>query len=54
MSRPRILAVFGTRPELVKFAPVLSALKKAGLPARTCATAQHRSLLDETLRAFRV
>jgi len=54
MSRPRILAVFGTRPEVVKFAPVLSALKKAGLAPRSCATAQHRGLLDGALAVFHI
>jgi len=49
-----ILAVFGTRPEAVKMAPVLAAL--AADPARfalqTCVTAQHRDMLDQTLRCL--
>jgi UDP-N-acetylglucosamine 2-epimerase (non-hydrolysing) len=57
MARPgakRILVIFGTRPETVKMAPLIKALE--GNPDRfsviTCATGQHRELLDEMLRAF--
>lgn len=44
-----ILAVFGTRPETIKLAPVVKALRVRGIPVRTCATAQHRELLDRAL-----
>jgi len=49
----RVLAVLGTRPEAIKLAPVLRLLR--GDPAfrlRLCATAQHRQILDQMLRAF--
>lgn len=50
----RLLVVFGTRPEAIKMAPVVQALQ--GRPAvfavRTCATAQHREMLDQVLRLF--
>ncbi|MBI5245177.1 MAG: UDP-N-acetylglucosamine 2-epimerase (non-hydrolyzing) [Elusimicrobia bacterium] len=52
MTRPKVLVVFGTRPEVIKLAPVLPALRKAGLRVSTCATAQHRALLDSALEAF--
>jgi UDP-N-acetylglucosamine 2-epimerase (non-hydrolysing) len=49
----RVLAIFGTRPEAVKMAPVIKALK--GCPeieARVCVTAQHREMLDQVLNLF--
>lgn len=49
-----ILVVLGTRPEAVKMAPVIRALRSH--PARPtvqlCLTAQHRDLLDQALRLF--
>ena len=48
--RPRILTVFGTRPEAIKLFPVVAALRATGeVEARTCVTAQHRGLLDQVL-----
>ncbi len=48
-----ILAVLGTRPEVIKLAPVLRLVKKdKKFRLRLCATAQHRQLLDQTLRVF--
>jgi UDP-N-acetylglucosamine 2-epimerase (non-hydrolysing) len=44
-----ILVVFGTRPEAIKLAPVIKALRLRGIPTRTCTTAQHRELLDRAL-----
>lgn len=37
----RVLVPFGTRPEIVKLAPVVHALRNAGLEPRTLATGQH-------------
>jgi UDP-N-acetylglucosamine 2-epimerase (non-hydrolysing) len=50
----KILAVFGTRPEAIKMAPVIQALEAdpAALSARICVTAQHRSMLDQVLSTF--
>ncbi|WP_137898072.1 UDP-N-acetylglucosamine 2-epimerase (non-hydrolyzing) [Sphingomonas sp. 2SG] len=49
-SRPRILTVFGTRPEAIKLFPVVRALQAAGgIETVTCVTAQHRGLLDQVL-----
>jgi len=48
----RVLAFVGTRPEAIKTAPVLRALKRRGLRPKLCATAQHRELLDMMLGAF--
>ncbi|WP_010185282.1 non-hydrolyzing UDP-N-acetylglucosamine 2-epimerase [Sphingomonas sp. PAMC 26605] len=50
MKRPRILVIFGTRPEAIKLFPVVAALQAVpGLDVRTCVTAQHRGLLDQVL-----
>ena len=49
----RILSVFGTRPEAIKMAPVILALRaKAGVDCRVCVTAQHRDMLDPVLDFF--
>lgn len=49
----RILAVFGTRPEAIKLAPVARVLKATpGVNFASCATAQHREMLDQVLSAF--
>lgn len=49
----KILVVFGTRPEAIKMAPIAHVLAKtAGVEARVCVTAQHRSMLDEALEVF--
>ena len=50
MTRPKILVIFGTRPEAIKLFPVVRALNETGtLEVRTCVTAQHRGLLDQVL-----
>jgi UDP-N-acetylglucosamine 2-epimerase (non-hydrolysing) len=49
----RILSVFGTRPEAIKMAPVVTALAAApGIDSRICVTAQHRGMLDQVLSVF--
>ena len=49
----KILLVFGTRPEVIKMAPLVRALKaQAGVDARVCVTAQHREMLDQVLTLF--
>lgn len=51
----KILAVFGTRPEAIKMAPLVGALKKhAGIEAKVCVTAQHREMLDQVLELFAI
>jgi UDP-N-acetylglucosamine 2-epimerase (non-hydrolysing) len=56
MTHPaiRVLVVFGTRPEAIKMAPVVQALqaRPAEFAVRTCATAQHRDMLDQMLTLF--
>jgi UDP-N-acetylglucosamine 2-epimerase (non-hydrolysing) len=49
----KILVVMGTRPEAIKLAPVVAALRRRkGLETFVCATAQHRELLDQVLNIF--
>jgi UDP-N-acetylglucosamine 2-epimerase (non-hydrolysing) len=49
----KILTVFGTRPEAIKMAPVIQALKKdTTLETVVCVTAQHRHMLDQVLTLF--
>ena len=52
----RILVVFGTRPEAIKMAPVISALAKHPEKAETrvCITGQHREMLDQVLAFFQI
>lgn len=50
MSAPKVLVIFGTRPEAIKLFPVVQALEAhGGLTVQTCVTAQHRGLLDQVL-----
>lgn len=52
-TRLRIMAVFGTRPEAVKMAPVVSALRECReFAPLVVITAQHREMLDQVLRLF--
>lgn len=49
----KILCVVGTRPEAIKMAPVILALKKEPwADVRVLATAQHRHMLDQVLNFF--
>src|SRR3546814_198712 len=51
--RRRILIVIGTRPEAIKMAPVVLALRREPwVDVRIVATAQHRQMLDQVLVAF--
>jgi UDP-N-acetylglucosamine 2-epimerase (non-hydrolysing) len=49
----RIVCVVGTRPEVIKMAPVIQQLKRAAwCESLVLCTAQHREMLDETLEVF--
>jgi UDP-N-acetylglucosamine 2-epimerase (non-hydrolysing) len=51
----KILIVFGTRPEAIKMAPVVHALKASpGFQTVVCVTAQHRQMLDQVLGLFEI
>lgn len=48
-----ISVILGTRPEAIKLAPVILALKShTHLTCRVCVTAQHRQMLDQVLDIF--
>jgi UDP-N-acetylglucosamine 2-epimerase (non-hydrolysing) len=48
-----VLAVFGTRPEAIKMAPVVKALQQSATSKVViCVTAQHREMLDQVLALF--
>lgn len=48
----RIMCVVGTRPEVIKMAPVVKALERNGMEASILTTAQHRGLLDQMMLGF--
>jgi UDP-N-acetylglucosamine 2-epimerase (non-hydrolysing) len=45
-----VLAVMGTRPEVIKLAPVVRALRGARVDVVVCGTGQHRQLLNQALQ----
>lgn len=52
---PNVTIVFGTRPEAIKMAPVVTALRaQAGLDVTVCTTGQHREMLDQVLDFFEI
>jgi UDP-N-acetylglucosamine 2-epimerase (non-hydrolysing) len=56
MATPRkLLFIFGTRPEAIKLAPVIKeAARDPAFRVETCATAQHRDMLDQMLPFFEI
>ncbi len=51
----KISVIFGTRPEAIKLAPVILALKAdRAFDCRVCVTAQHREMLDQVLDIFEI
>ena len=52
----KIMAVFGTRPEAIKMAPVVRELQKYPdlFTCTVCVTAQHRQMLDQVLTLFQI
>jgi len=51
----KISVIFGTRPEAIKLAPVILALKgEPVVECRVCVTAQHREMLDQVLEVFEI
>ncbi len=52
---PRVMVVYGTRPEAIKCAPLVRALEAApDLDGTTVVTGQHREMLDQVDRLFRI
>jgi UDP-N-acetylglucosamine 2-epimerase (non-hydrolysing) len=57
MFRPRVLFIFGTRPEAIKVCPVIRHFRDecdGRFDVRICVTAQHRAMLDQVLDVFGV
>ncbi len=49
-SQPKVVTIFGTRPEAIKLFPVVRALSKRSILQNiSCVTAQHRQMLDQVL-----
>jgi len=54
---PRVLFIFGTRPEAIKLCPVIRYFREQSdgrFDVRICVTAQHRAMLDQVLEVFRI
>lgn len=53
MEKIKVMTVFGTRPEAIKMAPLVKALKESPyIESSVCVTAQHREMLDQVLDIF--
>lgn len=51
----KVLSVFGTRPEAIKMAPLVTALNQSeSIESAVCVTAQHREMLDQVLELFEI
>lgn len=51
----KVMVVFGTRPEAIKMAPVVEALRQTrGIETIVAVTAQHREMLDQVLALFAI
>ena len=54
-KQKKIILVFGTRPEAIKMAPLVHALKiNDSFDVITCVTGQHREMLDQVLKIFKI
>jgi UDP-N-acetylglucosamine 2-epimerase len=52
----RVLSVLGTRPEAIKMAPVIRAVasRPESFTSLVCVTGQHRDMLDQIMRVFKL
>lgn len=51
----KVLAVFGTRPEAIKMAPLVKELQKSEfLQVMVCVTGQHKEMLSQVLDVFKI
>ena len=51
----KIMLVFGTRPEAIKMCPLVKELKtRENVETIVCVTGQHRQMLDQVLKVFKV
>src|SRR5699024_7218441 len=52
---PKVMVVYGTRPEAIKVAPVIKALEsEPNLEPIVVVTAQHREMLDQVNQVFEI
>lgn len=52
---PKVLTIFGTRPEAIKMAPLVKALEQSpAYETRVAVSAQHREMLDQVLDLFNI
>ena len=55
MSKIKVMTIFGTRPEAIKMAPLVKELEsRSEIESIVCVTAQHREMLDQVLKAFKI
>ena len=55
MHKIKVMAIFGTRPEAIKMAPLVKELKsRQEIEVKVCVTAQHREMLDQVLDIFHI
>ena len=56
LSMKKVLVVVGTRPEVIKMAPVIKELGKYSnkICSVVCVTAQHRQMMDQVLNFFKI
>jgi UDP-N-acetylglucosamine 2-epimerase (non-hydrolysing) len=53
--RMKVAVIFGTRPEAIKMAPVVSALRaEPGVETSVWSTGQHREMLDQVMDLFHI
>lgn len=51
----KVMVVFGTRPEAIKMCPLVLKLREhEEIETVVCVTAQHRQMLDQVLKAFKI
>ncbi|MDH6420912.1 UDP-N-acetylglucosamine 2-epimerase (non-hydrolyzing) [Polynucleobacter sphagniphilus] len=50
----RLMVIFGTRPELIKLAPVIAEARKRTqeIDLITCSTGQHKEMLEQAMKVF--
>ncbi len=55
MKKIKSIAIFGTRPEAIKMAPLVKELGNIeNIENKVCVTAQHRQMLDQVLELFKI
>ncbi len=55
-NKIKVLTIFGTRPEAIKMAPLITEIEKNSeyFESIVCVTAQHRQMLDQVLHLFNI